>query len=567
MTIPIYAMKRGYVAIPNKAIDTATTELSPSAAKAYYFVLRKTLGWRKQSDRLAISQICKGAGLARATARKAMRELKDKAFIDVGDTTAQGTLVTIPKIEDYYTAIPNDFFGVMPELTGNETKIYMLLAQRSFGSQSKCNAGAYPYWLLEQDTNAQRKELIRLLNSLEAKQVIKITNKGHKEFEFLLSDCAELQAKNFTTAEDFGEKLTPANEPIDFFIPPDEQENEQILAEYLSAEGQNFDNWQKIDPQNVKKLTLQHKDIHKEPLFCFNFVKQQKDNIKTTESPNFALNQKAFCCIDLQQDNIKTTESGISQSVSNTLPTLDDITPKLGGTTMLDKRKGVSRFDENKTFTTPTDYRDNKKYNAPAIFDEAKPAAFCCDFSPRKDEIKQQLHSRALFTLDVIQGNYKALFVDNKKHNSAEEKIINEAWAEIHKAKAFIQRGKQEALTLDENKTPEGNHKSEWVAWDDLIPVDEIFDLEPIKQQPPKVEPQKPKIEPPKVKQQRQLDLYEHELTPEEVFLLEKPSPCEFLDCDIDDLPPELKRYELKYRDAKHREKYLEKHGTIPKKY
>jgi hypothetical protein len=60
---------------PNILVDKINRYLSGDEIKCYIFIVRKTFGWHKIHDRIAISQIVSNTGLSEATTRAAMVEL------------------------------------------------------------------------------------------------------------------------------------------------------------------------------------------------------------------------------------------------------------------------------------------------------------------------------------------------------------------------------------------------------------------------------------------------------------------------------------------------------------
>ena len=72
----------GFTAIPNWLIDDVLPRISSNAAKVMIAVARKTIGWNKEHDRLAFSQLVKLTGLNRTPLTNAIRELLDIGVLE-----------------------------------------------------------------------------------------------------------------------------------------------------------------------------------------------------------------------------------------------------------------------------------------------------------------------------------------------------------------------------------------------------------------------------------------------------------------------------------------------------
>lgn len=71
-----------FTKIPNVVFDVAMSELSGSEYKVLFFVLRKTLGWNKSRDRIALSQFVQGTGLSKSAVVQAIKGLEAKGWLD-----------------------------------------------------------------------------------------------------------------------------------------------------------------------------------------------------------------------------------------------------------------------------------------------------------------------------------------------------------------------------------------------------------------------------------------------------------------------------------------------------
>lgn len=72
-----------YTQITNDFIDTELPHLSASAVCVYLVICRRTIGWHKQSDVIALSQFMTMTGMSKPTVIKALRELTERGIISV----------------------------------------------------------------------------------------------------------------------------------------------------------------------------------------------------------------------------------------------------------------------------------------------------------------------------------------------------------------------------------------------------------------------------------------------------------------------------------------------------
>lgn len=69
--------------LPNIVVDELMADMSGNQLKVYLVVIRKTVGWHKESDAISISQICKLTGLADdRTVKRILRYLHSKGLIN-----------------------------------------------------------------------------------------------------------------------------------------------------------------------------------------------------------------------------------------------------------------------------------------------------------------------------------------------------------------------------------------------------------------------------------------------------------------------------------------------------
>ncbi|GAB3430756.1 replication protein [Niabella aquatica] len=88
-------MKNGYTKTPNILIDELLKELKYAELKILLVVIRQTYGWKKERDRISISQFEKKTGLSRRVISETIKILVEKNIITVSDT--KGNILSLPK--------------------------------------------------------------------------------------------------------------------------------------------------------------------------------------------------------------------------------------------------------------------------------------------------------------------------------------------------------------------------------------------------------------------------------------------------------------------------------------
>ena len=71
-----------FTKIPNNFIDEWLLKLSGTATKVFLVILRKTIGWHKESDVISISQIEKNSGLSENSVLSGLKELKKHSLLE-----------------------------------------------------------------------------------------------------------------------------------------------------------------------------------------------------------------------------------------------------------------------------------------------------------------------------------------------------------------------------------------------------------------------------------------------------------------------------------------------------
>lgn len=92
MQIKPFADQGNYTAVHNAVFDVLMPSLPPNAFKVLCFIIRKTVGWRRESDTLSYSQLMDGTGIvSSATLRTAIKILAERQIIIVTDGEGQWT--------------------------------------------------------------------------------------------------------------------------------------------------------------------------------------------------------------------------------------------------------------------------------------------------------------------------------------------------------------------------------------------------------------------------------------------------------------------------------------------
>lgn len=76
--------------VANSIVDDLLADMTPNAVKCYLFIVRKTTGWGKEKDRIALSQFYNRTGIStKRTLLKALQELEDLNLILVRRDTGK----------------------------------------------------------------------------------------------------------------------------------------------------------------------------------------------------------------------------------------------------------------------------------------------------------------------------------------------------------------------------------------------------------------------------------------------------------------------------------------------
>lgn len=75
-------LENGYTPIANEIVEALMkVNLSPYESRVLWFLFRKTYGWNKKTDRIALSQFSERIGLDRRLVHRAIRKLSSKKMI------------------------------------------------------------------------------------------------------------------------------------------------------------------------------------------------------------------------------------------------------------------------------------------------------------------------------------------------------------------------------------------------------------------------------------------------------------------------------------------------------
>ncbi len=75
-------VENGFTKIANEILEALVkTKLTQSEWRVLFFIIRKTYGWHKKIDRLALSQIALGTGIARQNVFRTLQSLIRKNIV------------------------------------------------------------------------------------------------------------------------------------------------------------------------------------------------------------------------------------------------------------------------------------------------------------------------------------------------------------------------------------------------------------------------------------------------------------------------------------------------------
>ena len=109
-------MTEGFVPIPNAYIDRYLADLSGAEVKVLLAILRRTAGWRKESDEISLSQIEKMTGLDRKSVIAGLRGLLKRGLIAQTKDSAGS------RAASYTCVVPSSTGGKIPPEGGDQWK-------------------------------------------------------------------------------------------------------------------------------------------------------------------------------------------------------------------------------------------------------------------------------------------------------------------------------------------------------------------------------------------------------------------------------------------------------------
>lgn len=110
--------------VPNALVDELLCDLSGSELKCYLLVVRKTVGWQKDSDAISISQFVKATGLSNRAVVDACDSLVKKGLLHLNGTGARGVRFYSVDLCKKFTSeesSPVKFFPVTSEKSSQVT--------------------------------------------------------------------------------------------------------------------------------------------------------------------------------------------------------------------------------------------------------------------------------------------------------------------------------------------------------------------------------------------------------------------------------------------------------------
>ena len=106
-------MTEGFVPVPNAYFEHLA-DLSGAELKVLLAILRRTVGWRKESDEISIEQLQQMTGLARNSVRAGLRGLLERGLIE------QRSNATGSKAASYTCIIPSSMGSKIDPLWGQK---------------------------------------------------------------------------------------------------------------------------------------------------------------------------------------------------------------------------------------------------------------------------------------------------------------------------------------------------------------------------------------------------------------------------------------------------------------
>lgn len=115
-TLPFVMNNQGFTKVSDILLDIWLPKLSEAELKLLLTIIRQTIGWNKQRDRISHSQFQKKTGLSPRSITKAVESLSSRDFIKITDPTGKELS---PKHRKYRSDIhyePTDFTKAKAEI-------------------------------------------------------------------------------------------------------------------------------------------------------------------------------------------------------------------------------------------------------------------------------------------------------------------------------------------------------------------------------------------------------------------------------------------------------------------
>ena len=135
-------MTEGYVPVPNAYFEYLA-DLSGAEVKVLLAILRKTAGWRKESDEISLSQLEQMTGLDRKSVIKGLRGLLERGLV------AQTQAAAGSKAASYSCVIPPSTSGKIPPLASGKIPLVEEAEERGQWKNSTSSSGKTPPLLVE----------------------------------------------------------------------------------------------------------------------------------------------------------------------------------------------------------------------------------------------------------------------------------------------------------------------------------------------------------------------------------------------------------------------------------
>ncbi|GAI82080.1 unnamed protein product, partial [marine sediment metagenome] len=204
-----------YTQTPNEVFDILLDMLNGSELKVLLYIIRRTFGFKKESDNISLNQIVNGikkkdgsiqdygTGISKLSARKAVKILIEKNVIlkirrkdESGKDKSPNyslNIIKAPFIKNRetfigftipnYTLVPDEVFDVLlSKLSGSELKTLLFIIRQTFGYSKESENISLKRMLkgykdkdgniVDRGVGVDKKTLIKTIKSLSKKKVI-----------------------------------------------------------------------------------------------------------------------------------------------------------------------------------------------------------------------------------------------------------------------------------------------------------------------------------------------------------------------------------------------------------